>query len=638
MSKTLHERMPATGMLAYQEASKKYRTLYQLAQPTMKRGDGEKLKKAFHLALAADQKKQYWAAGVNTSQALDIAKIIAEEIGLGVVPIICALLYDLSEGLAPSEIEKIFGAQVAQTVHRLVELEAIPQFREIRSVKSSEVLIVALTQDPKVALMKMSENLQKMRTLTRFPYEQQTGIAAQTKYIYVPIAHRLGLNAIKAELEDLHLKFTSPIVYHTLTEQLKSTRDARERFIRRFKRPIQEVLKKGNFPFTIKTRIKSVTSIRNKMLALGLTLEQVYDVFAIRIVLDAPESREKLSCWQAYEVVTSLYRVHPDKLRDWLSYPRRNGYQSLHVTVMSNEGVWVEVQIRTKRMDEIAENGNAAHWKYKEPREIEHMPGLDTWLNRIRSILAQESQGSDERIDTIDASPQIEKIEVFTHKSQSISLPAGTTVLDFAFELDTAFGLRCTGAQVNNKLVARHYALNDGDQVKVITAGKQQILEDWLDFTVTHKAHSVIQKFLQQEKDRKIARGEKLVREQLHQLHLEWHEETIEQLLVCLDEEKVEDLYYKLGEGSMALRQLKNFPTAPYRARKHGLPRPNLRPFVQDFNGQEQQPLIINSRKVVDCKPTPGCRPVPAPGNQTPGGVGPQQTAEIYQEGLSKKV
>ncbi len=584
MSKALHERTPAAEMLAYKKASKKYCTLYQLAKPTMKRGDGQKLKRAFHFALAADQRKQYWAAGVNISQALDIARIIAEDIGLGVVPIICALLYDLAERIELPEIKKIFGPGVAQTIRRLMELEAIPQFREIRSTKSSELLIVALTKDPKVALMKMAENLQKMRTLTRLPYEQRAGIAAQTKYIYVPIAHRLGLNAIKAELEDLYLKFTNPIVYYTLTGQLKSTQDTRERLIKRFKRPIQEVLQRGNFPFTIKTRIKSVTSIWNKMKAQGLPFEQVYDVFAIRIVLDVPESREKLSCWQAYEVVTSLYKVHPNKLRDWLSYPRHNGYQSLHVTVMSNEGVWVEVQIRTKKMDAIAEKGNAAHWKYKEVRKIEHIPGLDTWLNQIRTVLEQESQGSNELADTIDASPQIEKIEVFTHKRKSISLPIGATVLDFAFDLGTAFGLRCTGAEVNNKLVARHYVLNYSDQVKVITDGKQQIVEDWLDFTVTRKARTAIKKFLQQEKDRKIARGKKLVREQLHQLRLEWNEETIKQLLICFDEEKVEDFYFKLGEGSMALQQIKSFPTTPYKTREPRLPRPDLRPFMQDFN------------------------------------------------------
>ena len=496
MSKTLHEIPTAAETLVYEEASKKYRALYQLATPTMKQGDASKLRKAFHLALAADQKKKYWEAGANISQALDIAKIIADDMGLGVVPIICALLYDLSEDLAPSEIKKIFGAQVAQTVHRLIELEAIPQFREIKSTKSSEVLIVTLTQDPKVALMKMAENLQKMRTLAHLPYGQQAGIAAQTKYIYVPIAHRLGFNTIKAELEDLHLKFTNAIVYQTLTEQLKNTRDARERFIRRFKRPIQEVLQRENFPFTIIARIKSVTSIWNKMKALGLPFEQVYDIFAIRIVLDVPESRAKLSCWQAYEVVTSLYRVHPTKLRNWLGYPRCNGYQSLHVTVMSNEGVWVEVQIRTKRMDEIAEKGNAAHWKYKEASKIEHVPGLDTWLNQIRTVLEQESQGSNELIDTTDASLKIDKIEVFTHEGQSIFLPAGATVLDFAFALGTTFGLRCTGAQVNNKLVACHYALNHSDQVKVITTGKQQIPKEWLDFTVTHKARSAIKKFL----------------------------------------------------------------------------------------------------------------------------------------------
>jgi GTP diphosphokinase / guanosine-3',5'-bis(diphosphate) 3'-diphosphatase len=583
MLKTLQEIMPTAEMLAYEEASKKYHALYQLAKPTMRQGDAPKLKRAFHFALAADQKKKYWSAGVNISQALDIARIIAEDMGLGIVSIICALLYDLSEALAPSETQKIFGAQVAQTVHRLIELEAIPQFREISSTKSSEVLIVALTQEPRVALMKVAENLQKMRTLTHLPYGQQASIAAQTKYIYIPMAHRLGLNTIKAELEDLYLKFTNAIVYHTLTEQLKNTRNARERLIKRFTKPIQEALRRQDFPSSIKTRIKSLTSIRHKMQALGLPFEQVYDVFAIRIVLNVPESREKLSCWKAYEVVTNLYKVHPNKFRNWLSYPRSNGYQSLHATVMSHEGMWVEVQIRTKRMDEIAEKGHAAHWKYKETNKIEHMPGLDTWLNQIRTILEQESQNSDKLLDTIDASPEIRKIEVFTHQGQSVSLPVGATVLDFAFELGTAFGLGCIGAQINNEPVAYHYALNHNDQIKVMITGKQQIQEDWLDFTITYKARSAIKKFLQQEKKRKMARGKKLVREQLHQLHLEWNEEIIKQLLILLDEEKIEDLYFKLGEGSMALQHLKNFSAWPYKRRAHGLPHPNLRPFMQGF-------------------------------------------------------
>jgi GTP diphosphokinase / guanosine-3',5'-bis(diphosphate) 3'-diphosphatase len=585
MSRQLHEITPTAALLAYKEVLRKYRTLYQLARPMLSQGDGQKLQKAFRFVLAADQKSQYWAMGVQASRSLDVAKIIISEIGLGVTSTICALLYKSSADIGPSGIKKIFGAQVAQTVHRITKLEAIPQFRKLKRTKNPEILIAALTQDPKVVLIKMAENLQEMRTLADFPCVQRPDIASQAKFIYVPIAHRLGFNVIKAELEDLYLKFTNAIAYHTLTGQIQNTSNARERFIERFTKPIQEALKKRGLSPTIKTRIKSLTSIQNKMKALGLPFEQVYDVFAIRIILNVPEGNAKLSCWKAYEVVTNLYKVHPNKFRNWLSYPRSNGYQSLHATVMSYEGVWVEVQIRTQRMDEMAEKGHAAHWRYKETSTMEHVPGLDTWLNQIRTLLEQESQDGDALLETINASPKIRRIEVLTDQGQSIFLPVGATVLDFAFELGTSCGLRCIGAQVNNKLVACHYALNHSDQVKVITAGKQQILEEWLDFTVTHKVHGIVKKFLRQKRNKKIARGKKLVREKLCQLHLEWNAEVMQQLLVLFDEEKIEDLFFKAGEGSVVLQQFENFPKLlPYKVQAHRPSRATLRLFMNDCN------------------------------------------------------
>ncbi len=568
VSKTLHHKPPRTEVSAYEKASKNYRKLHQLVAHTMEPGDSSKLKKAFQIALAAYQERQH--GGKDSGfQPIEVARVGAENIGLGVIPIICTLLYGLVKDIAPSEIKKEFGTHVVQTIHKLIELESIAQFKEVNSAASADALIIALTKEPNVALIRIAENLQKMQTLARLPHEQQSSIVSQARYVYMPIAHRLGLNAVKVELEDLHLKFTNAKVYHTLTEQLKSTRTVREQSIQRFSKPIQEVLQRKNFPFTIKTRIKSVASIWNKMQAMRLSFEEVYDIFAIRIILDVPVSREKLSCWQAYEVVTGLYRPHLGRFRNWVSYPRSNGYQSLHATVMSNDGVWIEVQIRTKRMDEIAEKGYAAHWKYKKASNMQHIHGLDTWLSQLRTALEKKPHGSNELVDTIDTSLQIDTIEVYTHKSHAISLPLGATVLDFAFKLGTMFGFRCVGAQVNNKLVAYHYILKHSDQVKVLTSGKQQVLEDWLDFTVTHQARSAIKKFLQQEKEKAIAKGKKLVQEQLAQFPLKWNAKTIEQLLVLFDEEKAEDFYYKLGEGNISFQHLINFSSIPYKIQWH---------------------------------------------------------------------
>ncbi|MHA7877433.1 MAG: HD domain-containing protein [Bacteroidota bacterium] len=585
MPKTLYKKTSTIDESTYKEAYKKYFRLIQLVKPTIKQSDGSKLEKAFHLAIAANRGNQYWRENANVLQALDIAWIVAKDIGLGIVSIICALLYDSAEKVTTEEIKKIFGAQVAQTIYRLTKLASIPQLQEIRNTQSSEALIVALIQDPKVVLLKMAETLQKMRTLEHLSYAQQANIASHAKYIYVPIAHRLGLNAIKAELEDLHFKFTNPVEYEVLKRQLKSTKYVRERLIKRFVRPIRETLKRKKLPFIIKTRIKSLTSIRTKMQATGLPLEQIYDIFAIRVILDVPESQAKPSCWVAHEVITGLYRSHPSKFRNWLSYPRNNGYQALHITVMSSEGIWVEVQIRAKDMDEIAEKGRAAHWRYKEINNMGQISGLSTWLNQIRNALEQESKKATELTNVTDTNPQIDHIEVFTRNGKMVTLPTGATVLDFAFALNTTLGLRCTGAQINNKLVAHDHVLHHGDQVKVTTAKQPKIVASWLEGVVTHKAQRTIKRFLQREQQLKIARGKQLLQTQIHQRQIKLsYEEYTTQLMEHVDEETAEHLYYKLGEGSITLRHLQRFPVMAYNGERRGTARKTLRPFVQDYS------------------------------------------------------
>lgn len=580
----------------YEKVYKKYQLLYQLAKPTMKPGDDINLKKAFRLALAAYQEAPYRGTAAYKFQSIEVATIVANDISLGVIPIICTLLYGSVGNLASIEIEKEFGTRVHQTLRRLAKLDFVTQSKAVKGAKGSEFLIMAFAEDPKVCLIKLAENLYKMRKLERLPHRQRACTALQTKHIYIPIAHRLGLNAIKSELEDLYLIFTNKKVYQAIKGNLKNTIAARERFIRRMKKSIQEILDKQPFPCTIKTRIKSVASIWNKMKALGLPFEHIYDIFALRIILDVPASREKSSCWQAYEAITSLYKTHPNRFRNWLGHPRNNGYQSLHTTIMSNEGVWVEIQIRTKKMDEIAEKGHAAHWKYKEASNIDHIPGLDTWLNQIRTILEQVSQDQN---TLIDASLQIDNIEVLTHKGQPVSLPVGATVLDFAFALDTKSGLRCTGAQVNDKSVTYRHVLHHGDKVKVTTDDKQQVLEDWLGFAVTDKAYHAIKKFLQHAHGKTIAIGKKLVKEQLKQLHCAWSTEVIAQLLAYFEEEAAEDLYYKLGERSIVPGQLKDFSSGFYKTQGIRPPRPKLKPLTQGFDHQERHSLTTDREVAV---------------------------------------
>jgi GTP diphosphokinase / guanosine-3',5'-bis(diphosphate) 3'-diphosphatase len=615
----------------YEKMSKKYRMLYQLAKPTMKPGDDVNLRKAFRLARAAYQENPYKEPTAYRCQSIEIATIVANDVSLGVIPIICTLLYGSVGNLIPLEIEKEFGSKVLHTIRRLTKLDSAMQSKTLRNVKSLEYLIMACAEDPKVCLIKLAENLYKMRKLSYLPHRQRVFIALQTKHIYVPMAHRLGLSAIKAELEDLHFKFTNKKVYHTVKNNLKYTIAARERFIQRMKKSIQDILNKQPFPCTIKTRIKSVSSIWNKMKALRLSFEQIYDIFALRIILDVPASREKLSCWQAYEAVTSLYKTHPNRFRNWLGYPRNNGYQSLHTTIMSNEGVWVEIQIRTKEMDEIAEKGHAAHWKYKEASNLDHIPGLDTWLNQIRIILEQVSQNQNA---LSDANLQIDNIEVLTNGNQPISLPVGATVLDFAFARNTTSGLRCTGAQVNDKPVTYRHVLSHGDRVKVTAADRKQVLEDWLDFAVTDKAYSAIKKFLQHENKQTIARGKKLVKEQLKRLHCPWNAEVLAQLLVCFEEEKAEDLYYKLGERSIALEQLENFPNDFYKTQRPQFLRPKLKPLMQGFNNQEQQSFTIDGGKKIDDSRVP-YRDT-RPGHKGPEITKRQQAVTIRQKTCSQ--
>ena len=378
----------------------KYENLCLLAGPTMTTGDAPKLQRAFHLAIDASNKEPPQST-THTVPAIEVANIVAEELGLSYLPIICALLHGATKGVCPTALQDEFGKDVAQTLHSLTKLDAMLRAHQSLTAPKILDLLVVLLEEPRSFLIRMAANIYQMRTLPTLTADQQTSVLAQARCLFMPIAHRLGLNEIKATLEDLYLKYTDAETFYAIKKQVKPTKEARKELIQRFQQPIHVALQQQAIAYQIKARVKTIASIHNKMTTLGVPFTQIYDLFAIRIILYPTLAQEKNSCWQVHNTVTDLYQAHPEKLRNWLDYPRPNGYQALHTTVMAPDGVWVEVQIRTQRMDEKAEQGTAAHWRYKEMDTNLSMATLAPQLERLNAYVVKHVRRRDEFIDTI---------------------------------------------------------------------------------------------------------------------------------------------------------------------------------------------------------------------------------------------
>jgi GTP diphosphokinase / guanosine-3',5'-bis(diphosphate) 3'-diphosphatase len=447
----------------------------------------------------------------------------------------------------------------------------------------------------RVILIKIADRLHNMRTLESMPRNSQLKIASETMYLYAPLAHRLGLYAIKSELEDLFLKFTETEAYQQIAYNLRETKAAREKFIREFIAPIEEDIKHLGFEFVIKGRPKSIYSIWSKMKKQKIPFEEVYDLFAIRIILKAKPEQEKAACWQVYSIVTDYYQPNPDRLRDWISTPRANGYESLHTTVMSKTGQWVEVQIRTERMDEIAEKGYAAHWKYKESSG-HHESGLETWITKVREMLEHNNYSAIEFVDEFRSNLFTEEVFVFTPKGDLKVLPNGATALDFAFEIHSEIGIRCLGAKVNQKLVPLSYILNNGDQVEVLTSSKQKPSEDWLRFVVSSKARTRIKDFLKEDKKRYVTDGKEIVARKLKQLKLTMNNEVLNQLRAYFNTKTITDFFYNVGKGYIDPQQIRKFK-ADKQAKANGhaaiLDAKSFEKEIKKVRGVESDMLLI---------------------------------------------
>ncbi len=534
------------------EILKRYRHLLRVVKPRMNNEDDKRLfRKAFELSLNAHKNMRRKSGEPYILHPLAVATITAEEMGLGVTSVICALLHDTVEDTEVSleEIRKDFGDSVAKIVDGLTKISGVFDLKSSQQAENFRKLIFSLTDDMRVILIKIADRLHNMRTLEHMPRNKQLKIASETSFLYAPLAHRLGFYAIKSELEDLTMKYTETDIYRFIANKLNESKRERAKYINEFIKPIEErISKETDFKFRIYGRPKSIYSIWNKMKNQGVEFEQVYDLFAIRVLIDTPPEREKADCWKVYSIITDFFRPNPRRLRDWISNPKANGYEALHTTVMGPGGKWVEVQIRSNRMDEIAEKGYAAHFKYKEGTADN---ALDEWLMKMREIIKNPDSNALDFIDDFRLNLFSQEIYVFTPKGQLKRLPAGSTALDFAFDVHTDIGMSCIGAKVNHKLVPLSHRLNNGDQVEIITSKKQKPNEDWLNYVVSGKAKSKIKSALKEDQKLLAAEGKEILDRRFKALKVNSSSALLNDLAAYFKLDSVIDFY-----GSIATKKI----------------------------------------------------------------------------------
>ncbi len=600
------------------EILRRYRRLLRKAKPFLQDGDAKIIKKAFNTSMEAHKDMRRKTGEPYIYHPIQVAIIAIDEIGLGTTAIVAALLHDVVEDtdIELSDIERDFGSKVTKIIDGLTKISGVFEKGSSAQAENFRKMLFTLSDDVRVILIKLADRLHNMRTLSSMPQNKQLKIASETIYIYAPLAHRLGLYAIKSELEDLYLKHTETEQYVEIANKIADTQEARDKFVKRFIRPIRKELKEQELDFEIKGRTKSIYSIWSKMRKQNIPFEEVYDLFAVRIILNSEQENEKADCWKVYSIVTDFYQPNPDRLRDWISTPRANGYESLHTTVMSSPGKWVEVQIRTRRMDEIAEKGYAAHWKYKDNQSGTQTSRLEQWISKVREMLEQTDGPAIEFLDDFRSNLFQEEVFVFTPKGELKTLPNGATALDFAFEIHTEVGARCLGAKVNQRLVPLNHILKNGDQVEVLTSNKQKPNEDWLRFVVSSKARSRIKEALKEERKAAAAEGKEIVKRKLRQMKLKLNNETVEQLRAYFDERTVLDFYFKVGKGIIDPKEIKKFKEL-----RSAIPRdPQDR--IEDAQSFEKQIakvrkqqsdmlLIGEDMDVVDYKIAKCCNPIP---------------------------
>lgn len=596
------------------EILKRYRALLRACKSTLQKGDKKELRKAFEMALESHKDMRRKSGEPYIYHPIAVAQIAAEEIGLGTTSIVCALLHDVVEDtdMTLEDIEREFGKKTARIIDGLTKISGVFDYNSSLQAENFRKMLLTLADDVRVILIKLADRLHNMRTMDFMPQHKQLKIASETIYLYAPLAHRLGLYAMKSELEDLSMKYLEPDTYKFIANNLNEKKAERNSFINDFIEPVSAHLKEQNLKFQIYGRPKSIHSIWTKMKNKSIPFDEVYDLFAIRIILDSAPEHEKADCWKAYSTVTDLYRPNPDRLRDWVSSPKGNGYESLHTTVMGPKGQWVEVQIRTQRMNEIAEKGFAAHWKYKESSNDN---GLDQWIQKVREMLSNPEANALDFLDDFKMNLFSDEIFIFTPKGALIQLPLGATALDFAFDIHSDVGARCIGAKVNHKLVPLSYKLQNGDQVEIITSGKQTPKEDWLSIVVTAKAKSKIKSSLKEEK-RKIAEsGKELLERKLKSLKITYNTDNLNKISYFFKLASTQDLFIAVAKGKIELKDLKEYLSKEKEIENKGSDKNDgqqIEALLSKVKGPESDILLIGEDlQRIDYNLAGCCNPIP---------------------------
>ena len=541
---------------------RRYRYLMKVWQPK-RQEDRKMVRKAFNVAVEAHKDMRRQTGEPYIYHPLEVAVIAAREIGLGATSIICSLLHDVVEDteFTLEDIRGLFGEKVATIIDGLTKIkEVFDQNTSSPQAENFKKILLTLSDDIRVILVKLADRLHNMRTLDVLPPQKQLKAASETIYLYAPLAHRLGLNAIKTEMEDLALKYTDTEVYEVIASKMKETERERIRFINKFINPIRMAMEAQGFKFSIYGREKSVASIWEKMKTKEIPFEEVYDIFAIRIIIDSPLDSEKADCWKAYSITTDIYRPNMERLRDWISIPKANGYEALHTTVMGHTGQWVEIQIRSKRMDEVAEKGYAAHWKYKDTIKVSSQ--LDRWLDRIKEMLDSSDDDALSFVDDIKGYLFLEEISIFTPQGELRTLPANSSVLDFAYAIHSEIGNTCIGAKVDKKLVPINTRLQNGQQVEIITSSRQSPREEWIEYVVTTRAKVKIKQSVKEYKKQFQESGEKKLQGWFERFHIVFSDENIKHFQVASQFTTIVDLYFAAAQDKIGIKDVKAFATA----------------------------------------------------------------------------
>jgi len=544
------------------EIAKRYKDLLKGTYEVLSKKDKDLIRKAFDISLDAHSNQRRKTGEPYIFHPIAVAKIVANEIGLDATSIAAALLHDVVEDTPYTidDMEHLFGKTIAKIVKGLTKISRLNKEQDASiQAENFRKMLLTLNDDVRVILIKIADRLHNMKTMDAMPVDKQVKIASETLYIYAPLAHRLGLYNIKIELEDLGLKYTEPESYNAILNKITESKEEQQKYLKRFENSLKSGLDKENFNYEIKGRFKSIYSIRKKMITQNVTFNEVYDKYAIRIIYEPNSKDDKFDAWKIYTIVTDYFKPNPSRLRDWISQPKSTGYEALHITVVGPDSKWVEVQIRSSRMNEIAEKGYAAHHKYKQGEQKDI--GIDSWLDKLQEVLENHNENPVDFVENFKLNLYAKEIFVFTPTGDIKSLPKGATALDFAFSIHTEIGMKTRGARVNGKLVPLSRTLKSGENVEIITSENIKPTANWLDFVQTSRAKSKIKSSLNEEKKRIAEDGRETLRRKLKQLKITLNDKTIGHMLRYFNLNNSLDLFYRVGLGTINNKQLKDFST-----------------------------------------------------------------------------